>query len=258
MIKSVPLTKYIGEMAKGKHLTKYTDKDIAELKKLLFYRKAVFFEDQNLTKEQLKELGHRLKSSPDAYIFEQEINSKEVFHYGETWHTDRDYFNTLPMYTVFQVNQLPVNKLTGATEFVDMQSFYNYGMSNVLKNTLKDLTAIHEYLKSETKTNDGFIDRRSYQAIHPVVLKTDFENESAYSLFLNPAHVTKILGLYHDESQAILKAIYEKMYLYTEFHYIHRWKEGSLVIWNNRLCNHRGLKDFSKDETRIASRVVVY
>lgn len=258
MIQSKPLTKFIGEIVEDKHLTEYTDEDINDLKRLLFYRKAVFFENQNLTKQQLKELGHRLKSAPDAQVFEQDINSAEVYHYGEAWHSDRDYFQTLPLYTAFQVNVLPENKLSGATEFADMVSLYNFGISKVLQDTLKNLTATHEYLSSESDIRAGVISRQFYKATHPVVLKTDFENESAYSLFLNPAHVKKIIGLYENESEMILKAIYEKLYLYTEFHYVHRWKEGSLVIWNNRLCNHRGLKDFRRDEIRLASRVVIY
>lgn len=258
MIKSRPLTKFIGEIVEDKHLTEYTDEDINDLKKLLHYRKAVFLENQNLTKQQLKELGDKLKSSPNADVFEQDINSAEVYHYGEAWHSDRDYLSTLPLYTVFQVNQLPENKLTGATEFADMVSLYNFGISNALRNTLRDLTATHEYLLSEVDHGQDNIIRRFKKATHPVVLKTDFENESTYSLFLNPAHVKRIIELHETESESILKAIYEKLYLHTEFHYIHRWKEGSLVIWNNRLCNHRGLKDFSRNEIRLASRVVIY
>jgi alpha-ketoglutarate-dependent taurine dioxygenase len=258
MIKSVPLTKHIGEMVKGKRLTRYTNKDIADLKKLLFYRKAVFFEDQNLTKEELLEFSHRLKSSPDAQVFEQEIDSREVYHYGEAWHSDRDYMDPLPLYTAFQINRLPKNKVTGATEFADMVSLYNFGISKVFQNMLNDLTAYHEYLKAEVKINDQIIGKQFYRAVHPVVLKTDFEDKTVNSLFLNPAHVTRILGLHDNESEAILKVIYEKLYQYTEFHYIHRWKKGSLVIWNNRLCNHRGLKDFEKDDVRIAIRTVIY
>jgi alpha-ketoglutarate-dependent taurine dioxygenase len=127
MIKSRPLTKFIGEIVEDKHLTEYTDEDINDIKKLLFYRKAVFFENQNLTKQQLKDLGDKLKSSPNAEVVEQDINSAEVYHYGEAWHSDRDYLQTLPLYTAFQVNQLPENKLTGATEFADMVSLYNFG-----------------------------------------------------------------------------------------------------------------------------------
>jgi alpha-ketoglutarate-dependent taurine dioxygenase len=258
MIKSRPLSKFIGEMIEDKHLSEYTDSDINDLKKLLHYRKAVFFEDQNLTKQQLKELGERLKSSPGATVFEQDINSAEAYHYGESWHSDIDYFQTLPWYTVFQVNVLPENKLSGATEFADMVSLYKFGMSRILQDTIKNLTATHEYLSSESETTNGSIIRKFYKAIHPVILKTDFENESVHSLFLNPAHVKRIIELQESESDLILKAIYEKIYLYTEFHYVHRWKEGSLVIWNNRLCNHRGLKDFDRSEIRLASRVVVF
>ena len=203
-------------------------------------------------------MGDRLKSSHDAQIYEQDINSAEVYDYGASWHSDRDYFQTLPLYTAFQVNVLPENKLTGATEFADMASLYEFSVSLVLQDTLRNLTATHEYLTLEHEMSPGVIGRRLHQATHPVVLKTDFETDSVYSLFLNPAHVRKIIELHENESEAILKVIYEKLYLYTELHYVHRWKEGSLAIWNNRLCTHRGLKDFPREEIRIASRIVIY
>lgn len=258
MIKSKPLSKFIGDLAEDKHLSDYTDDDINDLKRLLFFRKAVFFEDQHLTKEQLKDLGHRLKSIPHAKVIEQDINNAELYHYGREWHSDRDYFSVLPLYTAFQVNVLPESKLTGATEFADMAALYNFGISGHFKTMLKDLTAEHEYLISEKQIDITQVERLFYKAIHPVVLKTDFENTSVHSLFLNPAHVRKIIELLPSESEATLHAIYERLYMDTEYHYIHRWKEGSLVIWNNRLCNHRGLRDFSKGEVRISSRVVIY
>lgn len=258
MIKSRPLTKYIGEMVEDKHLTEYTDDDINDLKKLLFYRKAVFFEDQNLTKQQLRDLGNKLKSAPDAQVHEQDLNSTEEYRYGETWHSDKDYEHEFPLYTAFQINLLPEDKLTGATEFADMVALYNFGISKALQNTLKDMTAIHEHKAQEIELSPGIFGRRTYKATHPVVLETSHDDISVHSLFLNPAHVSKIIELDLIESTAILKLIYEKLYLLTEFHYVHRWKEGSLVIWNNRLCNHRGLKDFRRDEVRLASRITIF
>jgi alpha-ketoglutarate-dependent taurine dioxygenase len=258
MIRSRSLTKYIGEMIEDKHLTEYTDDDINDLKKLLFYRKAVFFEDQNLTKQQLRDLGNKLKSAPDSQVYDQDLNSTEEYRYGETWHSDRDYKDALPLYTALQINILPENKLTGATEFADMVALHNFGISKSLQNMLKGMTAIHEHKVKEIELSPGIFGRRVYTATHPVVLETSHDDISVHSLFLNPAHVTKIIEFDLIESTAILKLIYEKLYLLTEFHYMHRWKEGSLVIWNNRLCNHRGLKDFRRDEIRLASRVVIY
>lgn len=258
MLNSRALSPFIGEMVEDKHLSEYTDNDIDYLKRLLFYRKAVFFENQHLTKEQLLKLGVRLKSCDQATINEEDISSVEHYDYGSGWHSDCDYFQLPPPYTIFQVNKLPENKLAGGTEFADMVSLYEYRVSSTFKSMLNNLTAIHEYTKNETQVEDGIVVRKFHTATHPVVLKTDFEDKSVNSLFVNPSHVKRIVELQPRESDAILQTLYEKIYLFTEFHYVHRWKEGSLVIWNNRLCAHRGLKDFVKDQIRIASRVVVY
>lgn len=257
-----PLSKHIGEMIENKHIADFTDSDIVDLKRLLFYRKAVFLEDQFLTKRQQLELGHKLKTNPDSILIDQDIDNSKVYNYGETWHSDRDYSKSLPTYTIFQINKLPSNTLTGSTEFADMVALYNYGISKALRETLKNLTATHEHIALEKvlfeSNSEHILGRRIFQSIHPIVLQTKFDNEIAESLLISPAHVTRINELHEDESNAILDALYSKLHLYTEFHYLHRWKEGSIVIWDNRLCTHRGLKDFNPGDVRLASRVVVH
>ncbi len=263
MIQSYPLTQYIGEMVQNKHLSKLDNNDLTILKRLLFYRKAVFFENQFLSREQITALAHRLKSTPTSEIFEQDIDYSETYHYGSTWHSDCEYRNTPPAYTIFQITKLPENSFAGATEFTDMVSLYKYGTSAELKSLLKTLTATYEHVSLKrnlfnTPQGDSVIGKQVYTVSHPIVLSTTCDNTTAESLFISPAHTTKINNLREEESDAILGALFKKIYFYTEYHYTHHWKEGSVVIWNNRLCSHRGLKDFLPEDVRIAMRAVVY
>jgi sulfonate dioxygenase len=262
-MQSRPLTQYIGEMVENKHLSNLNDNELADLKRLLFYRKAVFFENQFLSKKQIAELGHRLKSTPSSEVFEQDIDYTQTYHYGSSWHSDCEYKTTPPAYTIFQITKLPNNSFAGATEFTDMASLYKHGISDELKNLLKKLTATHEHISLkkllfETPEGDNVMGKRVFTSVHPVVFNTTYDNTTVESLFISPAHTTKINNLLGEESSAILDALFKKIYFYTEYHYIHYWKEGSVVIWNNRLCSHRGLKDFLPEDVRLAMRAVVY
>jgi sulfonate dioxygenase len=250
-------------MVENKHLSKLDNDELLDLKRLLFYRKAVFFDNQFLSRTQITELAHRLKSTPTSEIFEQDIDYTQNYQYGSTWHSDCEYRNIPPAYTIFQITKLPNNSLAGATEFADMVSLYKYGISNELKPLLKMLTATYEHVSLkktlfDTPQGDNVIGKQIYTVSHPVILNTTHDNTSVESLFISPAHTIKINNLPYEESDAILEALFKKIYFYTEYHYVHRWKEGSVVIWNNRLCSHRGLKDFLPNDMRVAMRAVVY
>jgi alpha-ketoglutarate-dependent taurine dioxygenase len=253
---------FIGAMIENQHLTDFTEQDIYDLKKILFYRKVVFFENQNLTRTQIKELGEKLKVDTETSVYVEDLDNSINHDYGSGWHSDKDYETKLPNYTIFQMEQLSSIPMSGDTEFLDMVNFYNYAHSDHIKQLLEQLTATHEHTRNENKFIDdlgqSMIQKFNYLAVHPVVLETSFEDKTVCSLFLNPTHVTKINELKKIESDAILDAIFKKMAMSSELQYRHRWKKGSLVIWNNRLCLHRALKDFYEGDIRRAIRAVVY
>lgn len=263
MIQSTQLSKYIGDLVNNKHVTDLSDTEIEELKKLLFERKAIFFEDQFCSKEQLSEFAKRLKTNFSKPNFEQDIDNSVSYHYGNAWHSDRDYEKDLPTYTVFQINKLPSNKITGATEFLDMVAFYNYGLSKPLTHLLDGCTVLHEHKTEDVKLKqnidgDVIVYNPIIRTIHPAILETTYNEITVKSVFVNPAHTISLRELYRQESDNILNSIYTRMYYCTEFQYRHHWKEGSLVIWDNRLCQHKGIKDFEPNDVRQSSRIVVY
>lgn len=256
MILSRPLSVNIGEVILNKHVTELDKNDIDEIKFLLNFKKAVFFNKQFLNENQIIELGKKLSNSLSERLECQTIDSTQNYYYGSGWHSDLSYKDTIPNYTIFQIEFISENT-TGDTEFCDTVSLYNYGFSSYYKLMLDNLLASHRYLSFSRRQNG--IEMQTYHyAEHPVVLKTLVNGTEIKSIFANESHTDKILNVRSTESDSILSYIFNSINQYTEFKYRHNWKNGDLVIWNNRLSQHKAIKDFPKDVLRIAKRCLVY
>ncbi|GAA0268883.1 TauD/TfdA family dioxygenase [Alteraurantiacibacter aestuarii] len=59
----------------------------------------------------------------------------------------------------------------------------------------------------------------------------------------------RITGLDKDGSAALLDAIYDHVAL-PAFNYLHQWRAGDILIWDNRACAHRR-ESFDPDERRL-------
>jgi len=70
-------------------------------------------------------------------------------------------------------------------------------------------------------------------ARHPVVR----EVAGRASLYLG-SHVTHIVGWAKDESDSFIRAINSHI-AKPEFRYVHKWRAGDLLVWDNRCTLHR-------------------
>jgi taurine dioxygenase len=65
----------------------------------------------------------------------------------------------------------------------------------------------------------------------------------AKGLFVNPTYTRHIVGLPPEESDAILAFLFQHS-VKEHFTYRHHWREGDLLMWDNRSTMHRVLNDF--------------
>ena len=75
------------------------------------------------------------------------------------------------------------------------------------------------------------------------------------SLFLG-AHASHIEGMPLEEGRALLKAVLDHV-TRPEFRYRHRWREGDLVIWDNRCVLHRATPFDAGRHRRLMQRTTV-
>ena len=76
------------------------------------------------------------------------------------------------------------------------------------------------------------------------------------ALYLSARFTIGIEGMSEEEADAILDPLFEHQ-IRPEFVYAHKWKDGDLVIWDNRCVMHRGTGGYTYPDVRTMHRTVV-
>ena len=125
------------------------------------------------------------------------------------------------------------------------------------RDRLDGLTARHNYFHSRRKAG-AEVDETGHplapymRAEHPVV-RTSASGRKA--LFVG-AHTQCILGLDEAESKALLE---ELIAFATQPHFVyaHKWRQGDILIWDNRCTLHRGTEYDYRNHKRDMRRATV-
>tara|TARA_B100000459_G_scaffold46790_1_gene24394 strand:+ start:176 stop:451 length:276 start_codon:yes stop_codon:yes gene_type:complete len=74
------------------------------------------------------------------------------------------------------------------------------------------------------------------------------------SFYINPNRIERILGWSDQESDTLLDALFDFAF---QFQYRHQWRDGDLVIWDNRCTMHRAKADYDLAQLRVMHRVML-
>jgi alpha-ketoglutarate-dependent 2,4-dichlorophenoxyacetate dioxygenase len=153
---------------------------------------------------------------------------------NEQFHTDSS-FNDLPTKWSILFGHI-VTPERGQTEFVDTRAAYD-SLPPELKAQVDMLTAEHNVWRSREKA--GFSDVETLKASikaaqHPLV-RTSASGRKA--LYIG-SHADHIVGMPFNEGRALLDDLVERA-TRPEMIYAHTWRQGDLVIWDNRCTMHR-------------------
>src|ERR1700751_2726718 len=128
-------------------------------------------------------------------------------------------------------------------------------LSDRMKTYLEGLTAIHDgdHYRGQY-ANYGIADKPSYpRAEHPVVRTHPVTGRKA--LYVNKGFTRRILGIPRDESDGMLRYLYEHM-ANPLFQCRFRWTENAIAFWDNRCVQHHAMWDYWP-HTRSGNRVTV-
>ena len=92
------------------------------------------------------------------------------------------------------------------------------------------------------------------EATHPLV-RTHPET-GRKSLYLNPNRMEQIVGLDRVESDRLLDMLIAHA-TQAKYEYRHTWRQGDIVIWDNRCTMHKANADYPDGERRLMHRVIV-
>jgi alpha-ketoglutarate-dependent taurine dioxygenase len=172
------------------------------------------------------------------------------------WHTDKSYHAAPSLTTMLHAVELPKSG-GGDTQFANTKLGYD-SLSDALKARIADMKVEHSWEASRRNVgapppNAAQISERP-PVVHPIV--RTHPDTGAKTLYLGH-HMSHIVGLDKDESDALLKELSEHT-TQGEFIYTHQWRTGDYVMWDNRLLLHRALPNYKfSEDRRLLHRTVV-
>jgi alpha-ketoglutarate-dependent 2,4-dichlorophenoxyacetate dioxygenase len=144
----------------------------------------------------------------------------------------------------------------GDTHFADTRAAYD-ALPTAMKIKIFGLVAEHSIWHSRGQRG-GYVPTEEERearppARHPVVRLHPGSGRMA--LFI-ASHASHIIGWPEEEGRALLNELID-FATQPRFVYIHKWRPGDLVIWDNRCTLHRATPFESKDHVREMRRTTV-
>jgi alpha-ketoglutarate-dependent 2,4-dichlorophenoxyacetate dioxygenase len=193
----------------------------------------------------LDENGNILSSDDARWLYRQA---------NELWHSDSSFRQKSSTWSLLHARIVPPSG--GDTCFADTRAAYD-ALPAAMQQKLEGLVAEHSIWYSRS-LRGGYVptdDERAARppAHHPLVRRHPGSGRKA--LFI-ASHASHIIGWPADEGRALLD---ELMAFATErrFVYVHNWRVGDLVIWDNRCTMHRASPFPSNEHRRELHRTTI-
>ncbi len=171
------------------------------------------------------------------------------------WHTDGSFRRVPAMLSMLYAHRVPGPSAQGGgdTEFADLRAAYDT-LPEATKAAIADLVALHDIAWSRAQL--GFTEllfgEKNVLPPVPQRLVRTHPGSGRKTLYL-AAHAAAIRGWPVPDGRLLLRELIEHATA-REFVYRHEWREGDLVIWDNRCTMHRG-RHFDESRVRDLRRV---
>tara|TARA_B100000686_G_scaffold350330_1_gene446010 strand:+ start:323 stop:1165 length:843 start_codon:yes stop_codon:yes gene_type:complete len=177
---------------------------------------------------------------------------KTALENGDMWfHSDQCYYE-IPC-RASSLYSMEVPSIGGNTLFANGYKAWD-SLSNPLKAKLRRLRAVnvYDYNGNPLKRSDS-IDPQAPKFSHPIA--RIHPDTGKYALYVNRLMTTHIEGMDQEESSSILNQLFDHSEK-PEFIYEHVWKNGDLILWDNR-CSMHARTDFDPKESRMLRRITI-
>ena len=244
-----------------------SDGDFDAIKKVWLENKVTVFRDQELSDNELTRFTERFgplfvhvrsqfndKTRPGIMLISNiKENGRDLGELGNgdlAWHSDQSYSAEPVFATLMYAIEIPTEG--GGTWFCDTARAYE----NLPEATKARIDGLKQNFSIEVTVETQHVALTEEQrqlkppVTHPLV-RTHPEL-GRKSLYLSPAHSIGLADLPADEGAALLAEL-EDWAGRPEFTYLHEWRVGDVVMWDNTSTMHR--RDaFSADERRLLKR----
>jgi len=174
---------------------------------------------------------------------------------GAHWHSDDSYKRVPCSLTLLYGAEVPPTG--GDTQFTNMYAAYD-DLSPAMKERIASLKVVHRYDSSRKGTRVATLrpdeSAELPDAIHPIVRTHPETGRKA--LYLNPNRMERIVGLERAESDRLLDELTTHA-TQPRYQYRHKWRQGDILIWDNRCTMHKANADYPEGSRRFMHRIIV-
>src|SRR5262245_54165739 len=177
-----------------------------------------------------------------------------LFNLGNMlWHSDSSFRSVPAQYSLLSARV--VNPTGGNTEFADMRAAYD-ALDGATQAQIQALICEHSLMYSRGSL--GMLDysdeeRAMFRPVRQRLVRTH-PVTGRKSLYLS-SHAGAILGMPMPEARILLKDLTEHA-TQPKFVYVHRWRVGDLVMWDNRQMMHR-VRRYDESQPRDMRRTTI-
>ena len=244
----------------GADVPALTNAGFATIMEAFLAHQVIVIRDQNLTPVEQKDFSRRFgeldlhisaknkhKDHPELLILSnRKINGEWVgaTAAGDEWHTDTQYTAQPSKCTMLHALEVPDEG--GETAFINTYAAYD-SLPEATRNRVADSRGINSWnrlknprVKVPEQHGDG---KSTYDIGHPDVLHPIVRSHpetGRKALYVSPRHTLTIEGMEADASEDLLQELFAAQQR-PDHIYVHKWRLGDIVIWDNRCTLHKGM-----------------
>ncbi|KAG9314624.1 TauD-domain-containing protein [Chiua virens] len=197
--------------------------------------------------------GHP-KEYPEIHLVYKDANTTFNFEIQDSitttvWHSDVSYELQPPGLTTFFLLSQPS---TGGDTLFTSQVSTLKKLSPSFVAFLRTLSAVHSGAEqanfSRSGKRGGIVRREPVENVHPLVRRHPVTGEEA--LYVNRQFTRRIVGLKREESETILKFLYDHIDKSGDLQARVKWEPGTVVLWDNRVTAHSAIVDYGDSKER--------
>jgi alpha-ketoglutarate-dependent 2,4-dichlorophenoxyacetate dioxygenase len=169
------------------------------------------------------------------------------------WHTDSSFKKTPALASVLSARVLPGQD--GDTEFTSTRLAWErlpVGLQDKLKNAI----ATHSYANSRDQIHPDLATELERKALPPVRWRMNWLNPAngRRALYI-ASHAYAIDGMDDRDARQLLAELMDET-TRRDYVYVHKWRTGDVVMWDNRAMLHRGRPwDYSKERSMVRTTI---
>jgi len=203
--------------------------------------------------------GSRLPERPEIMILSSEdrddLGDGKRIVVGAHWHSD-DSYKAVPC-SLTMLYGVTVPPTGGDTQFTNMYAAYD-DLRAAMRERIAPLRVVHKYDSPRKGTRVAKLSAEEQRDVpdvtHPLVRTHPETGRKA--LYMNPNRMDRIVGWERAESDRLLDELIAHA-TQERFQYRHRWRQGDVLIWDNRCTMHKANADYPEDAKRFMLRIIV-